>query len=269
MTCEDVHGLLLDAQRGRLAPDVRAQMDAHVQTCAACLHEEAAEQLLTETLERRLPQHAAPVALKRRLAAEWPGLVVPEPSAWLRWSRSLVRALAVAAALLMVVPLYYQRASERGSVMVAEAVNDHLRILSSQHPLDIENGGMHQVKPWFEGRLDFAPVVRFLGDQDVPLQGGAVGYYLDRQAAVFVFHRQLHAVSLFVFRAEGLPWPTRGLQRIGRAQAQVSAARGFNLVLWREGDLGYVLVSDLDMPEVTHLAEKLAPTSEAADTTPR
>jgi anti-sigma factor RsiW len=153
--------------------------------------------------------------------------------------------------------------------MVAEAVNDHLRILSSQHPLDIENGGMHQVKPWFEGRLDFAPVVRFLGDQDLPLQGGAVGYYLDRKAAVFVFHRRLHTVSLFVFRADGLPWPTRGLQRIGRAQAHVSAARGFNLVLWREGELGYALVSDVDMLEVTHLAEKLAPTSEApAYTTP-
>ena len=205
------------------------------------------------------------MALKRKLAAEWPGLVAPEPSAWQRWSRSLVPALTAAAVLLTVVPLYYQRASERGSVMVAEAVNDHLRMLSSQHPLDIENGGMHQVKPWFQGRLDFAPVVRFLGDQDFPLQGGAVGYYLDRKAAVFVFHRRLHAVSLFVFRADGLPWPTRGLQRIGPAQAQVSAARGFNLVLWREGELGYALVSDLDMPEVTRLAEKLAPMSEAAE----
>jgi anti-sigma factor RsiW len=267
MTCEDARGLLLDAQRGRLAPDVRVQMDAHVQTCAACLHEEAAEQLLTETLESRLPQHAAPVALKRKLAAEWP-LVAPEPCAWQRWRRSLVPVLAVAAALLMVVPLYDERA--RGSVMVAEAVNDHLRILSSHHPLDIENGGMHQVKPWFEGRLDFAPVVRLLGDHDVPLRGGAVGYYLDRKAAVFVFHRRLHTVSLLVFRADGLPWPTRGLQRIGRAQAQISASRGFNLVLWREGELGYVLVSDLDMPEVTHLAEKVAPTSDAAaHTTPR
>lgn len=264
MTCADMHGLLLDAQRGRLAPNVLAEMGAHVQTCAACLHEEAAEQLLTETLESRLPQHAAPLALKRRLAAQWPGVVAPEPSAWQRWSRSLLPALAVAAALLVVVPLYYQRTSERGSILVAEAVNNHLRILSSQHPLDIENGGMHQVKPWFEGRLDFAPVVRFLGDQDVALQGGAVGYYLDRKAAVFVFHRRLHAVSLFVFRADGLPWPTRGLQRIGRVQAQVSAARGFNIVLWREQDLGYVLVSDMDMPEVTHLAEKLAPTAGTA-----
>jgi hypothetical protein len=84
MICEDVSGLLLDAQRGRLAPDVRAQLDDHVRTCRACLHEEGAEQLLTEALESRLPRHAAPVALKRRLVVEWPGLVAPEPSAWER-----------------------------------------------------------------------------------------------------------------------------------------------------------------------------------------
>jgi len=258
MSCEDVHGLLLAAQRGRLAPDVRAPMDAHVQGCAVCTHEAAAEQLLTAALEGRLPQYAASVALKRRLAAQWPGLFAPEPSVWRRWSRSLIPAVAAAAVLLMIVPLYYQREGEQGSVMT-EAVNDHLRILSSQHPLDIENGGMHQVKPWFEGRLDFAPVVRFLGDQDFPLQGGPVGYYVDRKAAVFVFHRRQHAISLFVFRADGLPWPTRGLQRIGRAQAHSSTARGFNLVLWREGELGYALVSDVDMPELIHLAETLTP----------
>jgi anti-sigma factor RsiW len=70
MVCEDVCGLLLDAQRGRLAPDVRAQMDAHLRTCPACLHEEAAERLLTNALESRLPRRATPPTLKRHLVAE-------------------------------------------------------------------------------------------------------------------------------------------------------------------------------------------------------
>ena len=142
--------------------------------------------------------------------------------------------------------------------MVVEAVNDHLRILSSRHPLDIESGGMHQVKPWFEGRLDFAPVVGFLGDQEFPLQGGAVGYFLDRKAAVFVFHRRLHAISLFVFRAEGLPWPTRGLTRVADAEAHATVARGFTVILWRSGGLGYALVSDVNREELTQLAVKIA-----------
>jgi anti-sigma factor RsiW len=74
-------------------------------------------------------------------------------------------------------------ASERAG-LVSEAVNDHLRVLSSQHPLDVESGGIHQVKPWFERRLDFAPVLAFEGDAEFPLRGGAVGYFRDRKAAV-------------------------------------------------------------------------------------
>lgn len=70
MVCADVCGLLLDAQRGRLAPDVPAQMDAHLRTCPACLHEEAAERLLTNALESRLPRRATPPTLKRHLVAE-------------------------------------------------------------------------------------------------------------------------------------------------------------------------------------------------------
>lgn len=259
MTCQDARPLLLAFQRGQLAAEPRGAIEAHIQGCAACAHEAAAEQLLTEALEHRLPQHAAPIALKRRLLAEWPAETRRASSWWHRWGRSFVPALAVAAGLLVAVPVYYQwDAGSRTPGMVTEAVNDHLRILSSQHPLDIESGGMHQVKPWFQGRLDFAPVVPFLGDAEFPLRGGAVGYYLERKAAVFVFTRRLHEISLFVFRAAGLPWPTTGRQAVGGARATITTSRGFNVILWREGELGYALVSDVDVPELSQLAAKLA-----------
>ena len=261
MTCEDAREQLLDYQRGRLSPRARAEVHAHLEGCAACTHEEAAEQVLTEALEQRLRQFAAPLALKRRLAARWPAPRRSVPSWWTQWGRSLVPALGIAAVLLAVLPLYYQHSGaslRSGPALVGEVVNDHLRILSSQHPLDVESGGIHQVKPWFEGRLDFAPVVGFAGDQDFPLQGGAVAYVLDRKAAAFVFHRRLHAISLFVFRADGLPWATRGLVRLGDVEAQSTASRGFNVILWRKGEMGYALVSNLDRQELTQLAAKIA-----------
>jgi len=261
MNCRDVRPQLVDYQRGRLAPEMHGQIRAHLESCVACAHEEAAEQTLTEVLEQRLPQHAGPLALKRRLAASWPTAPPPRPSWWSQWGRWLVPALAVAAVLLVVWPIPSRQGivgPGDGRAMVVEAVNDHLRILSSQHPLDIESGGMHQVKPWFEGRLDFAPAVTFPGDEDFPLQGGAIGYFLDRNAAVFVFHRRLHAISLLVFRADGLPWPDQGLRPVGRAQAHATVARGFNVILWRSGELGYALISDLDPSELTRLAVKLA-----------
>jgi anti-sigma factor RsiW len=142
--------------------------------------------------------------------------------------------------------------------MVREVVNDYLRVVSSQHPLEVESGGLHQVKPWFEGRLDFAPVVAFEGDQDFPLKGGSVGYFLDRKAAVFVYGRRLHNIALLVFRAEGLPWPTQGLEPMGSARASATVSRGFNVLLWRAGELGYALVSDVDAQELHRLGTKLA-----------
>ena len=152
-------------------------------------------------------------------------------------------ALAVASLVLVATPvLYVERAG-----MLAEAVNDHLRVLTSQHPLDVANSDFHQVKPWFEGRLDFAPAVAFEGDADFPLKGGAVGYFRDRKAAVFVYARRLHPITLLVARAEGLAWPSR----------ETTVERGFTVIMWRSGELGYALVSDVDARELEQLATRI------------
>lgn len=260
MDCQDVRALLLEHQRGRLASDAAGAVRAHLASCPACAAEAAADAALTEVLESRLPQHPASPALKRRLAAEWAAPAAVAPARPRRW-RVRAPVLAVAGLALFLLPLAFQRLgglSDGSRAMVAEAVNDHLRVLDSQHPVDVESGAMHQVKPWFEGRLDFAPVVTFAGDADFPLLGGAVGYFVDRKAAVFVYKRRLHTLTLFVFRAEGLPWPGRGLAPLGAVQAYRAAARGFTVILWQAGELGYALVGDVDPAELDQLAARLA-----------
>ena len=97
----------------------------------------------------------------------------------------------------------------------------------------------------------------FGGDEEFTLEGGSVGYYLDRQAAVLVYKRLLHRVSLFVFRAEGLSFP-RTDQTLGRVAATVTHARGFSVILWRDGELGYALVSDLNANELMRLGAHVA-----------
>ena len=72
MDCPTARHHLLDDQRGRLDPATAAELNAHLERCPGCAHEEKADRLLTEQLERHLPQQAAPIALKRRLAAQWP-----------------------------------------------------------------------------------------------------------------------------------------------------------------------------------------------------
>jgi len=247
--CQAARAYLLDAHAGRLAPDLAAAWHAHVNTCPACAHEDAVEQALTESLERRLPQYPASLALKRRLATQWPAESSRRQGWGPRWRWWLMPA-AVALLVLLTVPAYFSRRDAGSDRVVDEVVSDHLRILQPERRLGVESGGIHQVKPWFAGRLDFAPVVTFEGDADFPLKGGTVEYLGDRRAAVFVYGRRLHTISLLVFPADGVPLPARGTKLIN--------TRGFTVLLWRAGDLGYALVSDVDRGELRTLAGRLS-----------
>ncbi len=142
------------------------------------------------------------------------------------------------------------------ATMVGEAIGDHLRLLQAQRALEIESGDGHQVRPWFEGRLDFSPVLRFAGNRDVPLRGGALAWFVDRKAAAFVYGLRRHTVSLFVFRPDGLPWPATGWERAGSLDVYRADARGFTVILWRADGLGYALVSDADPREVLEIAAR-------------
>jgi anti-sigma factor RsiW len=200
-----------------------------------------------------LPERAAPARLKQALAQQY--LEPPRPSRARRFAFGLGAAAAGAALALSVMLGVREHAASQA--LFSEAVSDHLRLLYAQQPIEIESGGVHQVKPWFAGRVDFAPALGFGGDEDFPLQGGAVALFMDRKAAAFEFKRRLHPITLFVFRAEGLAFPG-ATQSIGGSKAAVQTERGFHVLLWRHADLGYALVSDLDPHELLQLAEKLA-----------
>lgn len=258
MDCNEARTYLLDRRRGSLAADKSSGVDAHLADCDACRHEDTADAQLSVLLEERLSRPRAPTSLKRTLEERW--LEPPRrrriaPS-WARVGRTTGAMAAGAALVLAVVVGLRERASD--GALVAEAVNDHLRVLYSDHPIEVESGGIHRVKPWFEGRLDFAPVMDFAGNDDFPLEGGSVGYFIDRKAATFVFKRRLHEITLFVFRAEGLHWPVTGLRAIGAASGTVATSRGFHVALWRQADLGYALVSDVNEADLLTLGAAIA-----------
>jgi len=202
-----------------------------------------ADALLDELLARA-PRHAAPAALRRRLELLVSGAVgVARPRR--AWHAALAPALA-AGVVLVAGGLVLQREVRAPTSLASEAVHDHLRVLARQQPPDVASGGSHQVKPWFEGKLDFAPEVPAPPGDEVRLRGGSIGYVFDRKAAVLEYDLRGHAATLLVFPAEGLRWP-----------GPIASQAGFNVALWRSGELGYALVSDLSAPELARAAAVL------------
>ncbi len=251
MDCTETRAHMLSLRHGLLSRQEADAVRAHLAGCDACRHEDAADAELSKALSR-LPARRAPESLRRSLEARW----APRERRWPRRlgqaAAAVVLSAAVAAGTLLVA-----RSTDRSDAMFTEAVNDHLRVLYSDHLVEIESGGIHQVKPWFAGKLDFAPVEPFAGDADFPLKGGSVAYFLDRKAAAFVFGRRLHTITLLVFGAEGLPWPAVGGRALGSNRVYARTSRGFHTLLWRDGDLGYALVSDVAEADLDDLAARI------------
>jgi anti-sigma factor RsiW len=192
-----------------------------------------ADRLVTAALRdhARIP---APPRLHAKLARRY---LAPRRQ-WLVASLSaLGGAVAAAAIVLLLVH------SPRPAIDPAnEAVGDHLRMLIGRG-LGVEVSDMHQVKPWFAGKLDFVPPITFLGDDDFPLAGGDVAVFLGHKAAQLVYHRRLHVISLFVFQAD-VPDGDHTVQ-------------GFHVVMWTRDGFGFALVSDVNFDELHTLHAKL------------
>jgi anti-sigma factor RsiW len=256
MDCGHARPQLNDLRRGRLAPPSSHELEHHLEGCPACRRALEAEAALDDLLERSVPRPTLPPALGQRLAdlasahGTSAGRVARPAPALPRLRRVVAPALAAGLALALGGLLVERRVGERWRAearLTDELVTDHLRVLASQRPAEIESGGPHQVKPWFEGKLDFAPVVPEPGPGELRLRGGAVGYVLDRRAAVLQYTLRLHRLTLLVVRAEGLPWPDEA--------RNARAARGFQVIRWRAGELGYALVSDVSAADLAGVAD--------------
>jgi len=178
----------------------------------------------------------APRRLREQLARQHLSM----RKSWRGWLApfALGAGLAAAIVLLLVRP-------PASDAVIDEAVGDHLRIVSAQHPLDVETSDLHNVKPWFTGRLDFVPPVSFVGDDEFRLRGGELAWFLGHKAAAFVYQRRLHMISLFVFADAA----TRSREE--------TTARGFHIITWEAGGFGMALVSDVAWDDLRLLEVRL------------
>ena len=119
-----------------------------------------------------------------------------------------------------------------------ELVGDHVRSMGMGPLIEVASSDRHTVKPWFQGKLDYAPPVPDLSAEGFPLLGGRVEHVGDKAVAALAYARDRHIINVFV-------WPA------GRAQApQVVVRKGFNLQHWGDGAMQVWVVSDAEAGEV-------------------
>jgi anti-sigma factor RsiW len=239
MSCEYVERDLdayldreLDAQAATAARD-------HLTECAACRRRVAERETLSR-LVRAAPYYSAPDRLRARVSGQ---TTRPE-------SVRRILTWAAAAALFISVGTgigLSRSAATRGDALAQAVVDSHVRSMMANHLFDVESTDQHTVKPWFLGKLDFAPPVVVLASIGFPLVGGRLDYLSGRPVAALVYERRKHIINVFVS-----PGPDDA-----DAGAYVRSIRGFHIHHWIRDGMSLWAVSDLNDSELTQFCQAL------------
>ncbi len=129
------------------------------------------------------------------------------------------------------------------------AVAQHVASLSPAGPrIDVASSDRHVVRPWFQGRLEFAPAVRDLSAQGFDLLGARVDHLGSRQAVAIVYRLHSHIIDVY-------SWRTAAADAQPGREATI---RGFNVIAWSDGDMSYAAVSDTDSAELARFAARVS-----------
>lgn len=167
-----------------------------------------------------------------------------------RWLSLVLRQAAALAAVAAVSAAITWAVLDRQMTLArveGDVVTAHIRSLLQETPVQVASADTHTVKPWFAGRVDFAPDVKDLTAEGFPLAGGRLDYLGDRRVGALVYRRRLHLVNVFM-------WPASHAEQ---GSVRQLVAKGFNVVTWTKAGITYWAVSDLNPGELRHLQSLL------------
>ena len=240
MTCLEAEPLLHARLDNELDVAASAGVDRHLSECRACATQYAALQNLHAEIAAADLSYIPDPALERKVAARFPR---ERESFWSgRWRGAYALTAALAAALILFVPL--TRTPRETDAISAEILDNHLRALQPDHLVDVPSSDQHTVKPWFQGKTSFSPPVPDLTNAGFILAGGRLEVIHRQPAAAIVYRRRQHVISLYVSPSTG-----------DEAKPELRELDGYHLLHWRQDNLGYWAVSDVNTADLRQFAD--------------
>jgi mycothiol system anti-sigma-R factor len=243
-----IHGYLdgeLDAVRA-------AEFERHLEQCPECVTALESQESLRSSLQRAELYEKAPAELRQKVLSSLRPAAEPIPFVAPRRRAAVAQWLAIAAVLLLLLysgwrlfPGLGQKNNQ--TALAAQIVDAHLRSLEPGHLTDVISTDQHTVKPWFDGKLDFAPPVQDFAADGFPLTGGRLDVVGGRTVAALVYGRRKHFVNVFI-------WPSSSPD----APPSSGAQQGYHWITWQKNGMAYWAVSDTAAADLDELQRLLS-----------
>jgi len=232
MQCREIQPLIDPYVDRELDAAATEEVEHHLADCGDCAA--ARDRLMvlrTATLNLR---HPAPPAFASSIRSAIRADLDARRSRSLKmWRLTALAACLVAAVSVGWAILNAPRNAATGT-LAAEVVENHVRSLMADHLVDVASSDQHTVKPWFTGRIDFAPDVRDFAADGFPLIGGRLDYLQGHAAVALVYRHDKHVINAFT-------WPAGAGDA---ATDSLETHAGYHVLRWRDGAMNWSLVSD-------------------------
>jgi mycothiol system anti-sigma-R factor len=231
---------------GELLPEEMSALRDHLASCSECAAEYETLRGVTRRVKDGFDRPRAPDALRARIRSSLArGSSDAKPVQWRRVPAVALIAAGLAIAVLSSsVTLAVARRGDSSARIADDILASHLRSLMPGHLTDVTSNDTHNVKPWFNGRLDLSPNVPRLDSLGFPLVGGRLDYANGRAIAAVVYRRRQHVINVF-------SWPSTAAS-VRRATIEEN---GYHLVHWREGGFEYWVASDVNAADLQQFVD--------------
>ncbi|HLX42033.1 MAG TPA: anti-sigma factor [Bryobacteraceae bacterium] len=243
MSCKEIR-VFMDGYLDRELDLVRSiDLERHLHDCSECAALHQARMAVRAAMGAGTLRYAAGERLKKNVRAALAERDREERKAQRHGFQIPWTAIAAAAAAFVVAAALWMRPG--ANPVENDVVASHIRSLMANHLMDVPSTDQHTVKPWFAGKLDFAPPVKDLAADGFPLVGGRLDYIGNHAAAAIVYRRNQHIINVFL-------WPGTHEGRIRAAGGQ-----GYNVIQTVSNGMQYWVVSDLNRQELQQFTERL------------
>lgn len=250
MRCADCRGLLDALIDDELMPDEATAAREHIAGCPDCARAHESLAATSQLLQDGLVRYSAPDVLKARIHS---ALLQPQPASLptsarrTTWSRRWLAAAGIAIAIASSALTFGVVNRTAGTRSTSdEILASHVRSLMPGHLTDVISTDQHNVKPWFNGRVNISPVVPGLDSAGFNLVGGRLDYVDSHPVAVVVYARRQHIINVYSWASPG-----------NDAPVTTDAGQGYHLLNWRSHGVAFWAVSDLNTAELSHFVELL------------
>ena len=183
MNHDEIRELLHAYADGELDLINAREIEQHLRTCEECRGAEEQIRALRQALISDLPSYRAPARLRRKIRA-----AVRREAKEKSFSPWFAFAVGAACAVIAIALVFFQTTRvSRENAIVDQVIADHVRSLLATHLVDIASSDQHTVKPWFDGKIDFAPDVHDFATSGFPLVGGRLDYLDGKTVVALVY----------------------------------------------------------------------------------